>query len=268
MSTSNLKYSFKLANQRVLILGGSSGIGFAVAEAAFEQGAHLVLSSSNQTKLDSAAARIKETYPTQAEKQTIITVVGDLSDAHNLDKTFEHIFQTATSNGTHKLNHIVTTAGDGINFPSVDETSAQIVYNTMNVRFVAPAVMAKFIPKHVETSKSSSVTLTSGALARKPSPGRFLVGGLGAAVEGLARGMAVDLAPVRVNTVAPGAVKTEIFNFIPEEMREKVFQSMRDGSLTGTMGRPEDLAESYVYLMKDHFATAAVIDSNGGFPFK
>ncbi|KAJ6096567.1 NAD(P)-binding protein [Penicillium sp. IBT 16267x] len=264
MSTSSLKHTSKLANQRVLILGGSTGLGFAVAEAALEYGAHIILSSSNQSKLDNAVDRLKAAYPTQTAKQTIITHVCDLSDAANLDTNFEKLFQAATANGTHKLNHIVSTAGDPVNIPALNDIHAQDIYSAMNVRLVAPAVMAKFIPKYMESSPSSSLTLTGGVLSRKPAPGRSIITSVGSGIEGLTRGLAVELAPVRVNTVAPGAVKTELWDNFPKEIVETMLQGFKDQSTTGTVGAPEDLAESYIYLMRDHFVTGSVIESNGG----
>jgi len=262
MTTS--KYTSKLANQRVLILGGSSGIGFAVAEAALEYGAHIILSSSNQSKLDSAVERLKTAYPAQTSTQTIIAHVCDLSDAANLDTNLESLFQAATANGTHKLNHVVTTAGDPVHAPSVNDICAQDIYNAMNVRLVAPAVMAKFIPKYVESSPSSSLTLTGGLRGRKPAPGWSIVTAGSSAIEGLARGLALELAPVRVNTVAPGAVKTEMWDSLPKEILETLLQGFKDQATTGTVAKPEDLAESYIYLMRDHFVTGSVIESNGG----
>lgn len=258
------KYTNKLAGQRVLILGGTSGIGFAVAEATFEHGANVVLSSSNQSKLDKAVARLKEAYPTQFEKQTITTHVCDLSDTANLDTNLEKLFETATNGGSVKLNHIATTAGDGLNLPKLAELTPDAIYSSMNVRYVAPAMMAKFIPKYVENSPSSSFTITGGMRGQKPAPGWALVTAVCCAIDGLARGLALDLAPVRVNVVHPGAVKTELFDMFPADQLEGLLQMFRDTSTTGTVGKPEDLAESYVYLMKDGFVTGSGIESNGG----
>ncbi|KAJ5540857.1 NAD(P)-binding protein [Penicillium frequentans] len=262
MSTS--KYTSKLADQRVLILGGSSGLGFAVAEAALEYGAHIILSSSNQSKLDKAVDRLKAAYPTQTSTQTIITHVCDLSDAVNLDNNFERLFQAATANGAHKLNHVVCTAGDPVHTPSLNDIQAQDIYRAMTLRLVAPAVMAKFIPKYVESSPSSSLTLTGGVRSRKPAPGWSIITAGTSGIEGLARGLALELAPVRVNTVAPGAVKTELWDPVPKEVLENLLQGFKDQSTTGTVAAPEDLAESYIYLMRDHFVTGSVIESNGG----
>lgn len=86
----------------------------------------------------------------------------------------------------------------------------------------------------------------------------------GAGVEGIVRGLAVDLKPVRVNMVAPGAVLTEIFDPFTPEMRENILEGMKKATLTGEVGRPESVAEAYIYILKDRFITGTVITSDGG----
>lgn len=86
---------------------------------------------------------------------------------------------------------------------------------------------------------------------------------MGSGIEGITRGLAVDLAPVRVNIVCPGAVHTERFDYIPKERLEGVLQGFKDGNLLGKVGTPEELAEAYIYSMKDHFATGAFLQSDG-----
>lgn len=78
------------------------------------------------------------------------------------------------------------------------------------------------------------------------------------------RGLAVDLKPLRVNIVSPGAVHTEIFGTVPAERLDTVLDGFRQKSTTGTVARPEDLAEAYIYIMKDHFVTGSIVESNGG----
>lgn len=258
------KYMSKLANQRVLVFGGTSGLGYCVAEAALEHGAHIVISSSNQAKLDKTVARLKEAYPTQSEKQSIITHACDLSDAANLDANLENLFKAATSNGTVKLNHVVTTAGDALKIPPLDQITPDVVNRGMQIRFLAPAVMAKYIAKYVEQSPTSSFTLTGGAVGRKPMPGWTMAAATTTAVEGLGRGLALDLKPIRVNVVSPGTVNTELFDAFPKEQLDAMMEHFKSKTTTGTVARPEDLAESYLYLMKDQFVTGAVIESNGG----
>ncbi|MBZ5798178.1 SDR family oxidoreductase, partial [Burkholderia contaminans] len=77
----------------------------------------------------------------------------------------------------------------------------------------------------------------------------------GGATEGLSRGLAVDLRPVRCNCVMLGGVETELLDMIPKEHREAVLDSFRKETLTGTIASPQEVAEAYVYLMKDSFAT-------------
>lgn len=262
MASPSSKYTSKLAGQRVLVFGGTSGIGFCVAEAAFEHGAHVIISSSNQSKLEKTVARLKETYPTQSEIQTITTHVCDLADAANLDSNLHSLFEAATNGGTVKLNHVAFTAGDMLSRPSLDEMTPDIIYSGMNVRFAAPAVMAKYIHKYVELSPASSFTITSGVRSQKPAPGWTMATAISSAAEGLARGLAMDLKPIRVNAVAPGAVHTELFSLFPNV--EAALEMFRQASTTGTVGKPEDLAESYLYLMKDQFVTGTVIQSSGG----
>ena len=258
------KYTSKLTNQRVLILGGTSGIGFCVAEAALEHGAMVIIASSNQSKLDQTVARLQKTYPTQVAKHPIITHVCDLSDIPNLDSNLESLLRVATADGTRKLNHVVTTAGNAVRLPPLADVTPEDVYRIMDVRLVAPAILAKYIPKYVEQSTASSFTLTGGMFGRKPAPGWALGAAVTSGVEGLARGLAQDVKPVRVNTVAPGAVLTELHSTHSKENLDVLLQHFRDGSLTGTVARPEDLAESYIYAMKDPFLTGTVIDSNSG----
>ena len=264
MSTSSGKYTSKLTDQHILILGGTSGIGFCVAEAALEHGANIIISSSNPDKLERSVARLKEAYPIQSEKQSIITHVCDLADAANIDANLEALFQVATKGGSIKLNHVVTTAGDPLQLPSLSDLKPEQIYRGLNVRFIAPAMLAKYITKYVELSPASSYTMTGGLRAHKPAPGWALAGASASAVEGLARGLAIDLKPVRVNVVSPGAVHTELFSLFPKEALDGILQGFRDLSTTGTVAKPEDLAESYIYIMKDHFVTGTVIDSNGG----
>ncbi|KAJ5584346.1 NAD(P)-binding protein [Penicillium hispanicum] len=260
----SLKYTAKLVNQRVLVLGGTSGIGYCVVEAALEHGCNVVISSSNKAKLDNTVARLREAYPTQYDKQSITTHVCDLADAATLDANLEALFQAATNGGTVKLNHVVFTAGDALKLPPLSEVTPEVIHRNMNVRFVAPAVMAKYIAKYVELSPASSFTMTGGVAAHKPLPGWSMASAATSAIEGLARGLAVDLKPVRVNVVSPGAVHTELFSMFPKEGLESILQQFRDRSTTGTVAKPEDLAESYIYIMKDHFVTGVVIDSSGG----
>lgn len=261
------KYTSKLANQRVLVLGSTSGIGFCVAEAAFEHGANLILSSSNQSKLDNTVTRLRQAYPERSH-QAITTQVCDLADTANLDRNLSALFEAATNSGEQKLNHIASTAGDALGPVSLANLTPEIISKGFAVRFTAIAVMAKFIHKYMDVSPRSSFTFTSGVRSKRPAPNWSLMTAGAGGIEGLMRGLAVDLSPVRVNVVSPGAVHTELFDALPAESRDAMLEMFRQGALTETVGRPEDLAESYIYIMKDSFVTGSEIESNGGAALK
>ncbi|KUL91066.1 hypothetical protein ZTR_01012 [Talaromyces verruculosus] len=264
MVAQTLKYTTKLANQRVLILGGTSGIGFCVAEAALEHGAHVVISGSNATKLNKAIEKLRTEYPELTATQTVAGYICDLSKPAELEINLQHLLDEATEGGQFKLNHIAFTAGDALQLPSLEELNVDAVQRAGLVRFVAPSILAKLLPKYMDRIPENSFTLTGGSNAHKPAPGWAVMAGYGAAVEGLARGLAVDLKPLRVNVVSPGAVHTEIFSGIANDDLQTLLKRFREDTTTGTVGKAEDLAESYIYVMKDRFITGANVESNGG----
>ena len=83
-------------------------------------------------------------------------------------------------------------------------------------------------------------------------------------VHGMARGLALDLAPIRVNAVSPGGVATPLWDSVSEERREKLRERLGKGTCIGMIGKVEDVAEAYLFLMKGHNVTGSVISTNGG----
>jgi NAD(P)-dependent dehydrogenase (short-subunit alcohol dehydrogenase family) len=262
-ATITSKYISKLQNKRVLILGGTSGIGFCVAEAGIESGAKVIISGSRQSKIDSAIERIKSSYPDCGTR--ISGHACDLADTDALEQNLEALLKFATSEGTKKLDHVVFTAGDSFNVKGLADMTVDSIHKLGTVRFVAAILLGKLlVPKYINSSAESSITLTGSVNSTKPSAGWSVLAGWGAAIEGLSRGLAVDLKPIRVNCVAPGAVNTELIQSRSGDKLEFVLKHFRDMTTTGTVGRPEDLAETYLYCMKDRFVTASVLHSNGG----
>jgi NAD(P)-dependent dehydrogenase (short-subunit alcohol dehydrogenase family) len=107
--------------------------------------------------------------------------------------------------------------------------------------------------------------LTSGGISDHPAPGWTVVAGYMSGLHGMMRNLALDLRPVRVNLVNPGAVETELWNFLPEQQRKSILEEMGKKSATGAVGRVEDVAEAYLYCMRDRNVTGSVISSNGGY---
>ncbi|KAK5999259.1 Short-chain dehydrogenase/reductase malC [Cladobotryum mycophilum] len=261
-----LRYISKLQNQRLLVLGGTSGIGFCVAEAALEYGAQVIVSSSNEAKLSKALDRLQSgiTAKGLSGQLSVSGTQCDLSDATKLEENLTKALDFATENRSRLLDHIVFTAGPALKIPKIPEITVEALNENNLVRVVAPTILAKLIPNYVKQAVTSSLTLTSGSTLHRPPVGWAAMTSMSGAVEGLANGLAVDLKPVRVNAVSPGAVYTEIFSDIDSEKLQSVLDGFKEASLTKTVGTPEELAESYIYAMKNSFATGTVILADGG----
>ncbi|KAL7907833.1 NAD(P)-binding protein [Trichoderma velutinum] len=260
-----LKYVNKLQGHRVLVLGGSSGVGFCVAEAALEHGAQVIVSSSNQTKLDKAVSRLREHIKAanlgDADK-LLSSKTCDLGNPDTLDENVVQLLEFATKDG--KLDHVVNTAGDALNTGGLSDVTVKEIWATSQVRATAAIIIAKHLKKYINNSVKSSVTLTGGTNTWRPLPNWSVIAAAGGATEGLSRGLAVDLRPVRCNCVMLGAVETELLDAIPKEHRETVLDGFRKEAITGTIATPQEVAEAYIYSMKDSFATGAIIETHGG----
>lgn len=262
----SLKYTNKLSGKRVLVFGGTSGVGFCVAEAALEYGAHVTISGSSPEKLSRAIDRLKGSYP-----ENVDMIDGKTCDLAKLDDqqtSVESLLSFATQGGA--LDHISFSAGDVFKFLPISEVTPAYLHKTEFVRIIAPTTIAKLAPKYMRQSTSTSFTITSGIATDKPPAGWAVMASHGGAIEALVRGLAVDLKPVRVNGVQLGAVRTEIFDTISERMSmtteqlEASLDKYAQQTLVGKLGRPEEVAEAYLYCMKDCFVTGSVIRTNGG----
>jgi NAD(P)-dependent dehydrogenase (short-subunit alcohol dehydrogenase family) len=274
-STPNLISTNKLSGTRVLIIGGTSGIGFAVARAALEHGASVLVASSRPEKVQSALSRLRAFYPDEQFTARVAGTTVDLGDEPTVEANILALLDKATQpdlfpsgappnavDGRVLLDHIVFTAGDPLKILPLTDPALDPAYIRAfsTVRVLGSLMLAKHVPAYMAQSARSSLTLTSGAVAMRPPPGYSVGAMLAYALIGLGRGLAVDLAPVRVNVVAPGAVRTEMFDGLPEEVIER----LKERTLTGELGKPEDVAEGYLGVMKDGFVTGGVIQSDGG----
>lgn len=242
----------RLSNARVLVFGGTSGIGFGVASMAVSNGANVIISGSKQPKVDEKVALLRSLYPDVPA-----------------NKITGHAFDSVTQHGDNKIDHIAFTAGDTFSVSTVIETmTAETAMHGFKVRYLVPLLIAKSLVKnpgkYMPVSNATSISLTGGTNTQKPMPGWSIRAGQGGAVEALSRGLAVDLSPIRVNLVEPGAVQTELLDAVFKSSSPEVLENMKNGWLTGAFGRPEDLAEAYGWFMKDQFVTGVIASSNGG----
>ncbi|KAF5688688.1 verA-like protein [Fusarium denticulatum] len=258
------KYTNKLDDRRVLVIGGSTGIGFSVAEAALEHGANVVISSSNQSKIDSAIERLKSHIQNaQLPMRKISGKVCNLAEPETIDTNVKELLESASQDG--KLDHVVFTAGDFNPSPSLDSATVSVISKIGMVRVMGAVFVAKHLSSYINQSNSSSFTITGTTTDSRPAgAGWSLLKAAAGGIEPMTRALCIDLKPVRVNCVTPGFVHTALFDGFPQDVRDVIFPAMEKDSVVGRLGTAEELADAYVYLMKCTFATGSIVIVDGG----
>jgi len=239
---SNAKKS--LEGKRVVLMGASSGIGFATAKAAAEEGANVVIVSSNQQRIDNALAEL----PSGSEGFAV-----DLSKEENIKEFFGKIGS---------FDHLVFSAGENLTLNNISETDIDQARDFFTLRFWAPFAAIKYGASSI--NEGGSISLTSGTASARPGAGWSVASAICGAMEGFVRAMAVELAPVRVNCVVPGVIKTPLWDSMPESDREGLYQYVSNSVLAKRVGEAEDVAEGFVYLMKQKHGTGQSLVIDGG----
>src|SRR5215469_14940298 len=235
-----------LRAKRAVIIGGTSGIGFAVAEAALREHADVMVVSSKKENVDAAIKRLSNGVKGYAVN---VRNESEVADFFGLVGAFDHLVFTAGDWGA--------IAGG----PLADMDLAK-AGEAFAVRFWGALTCIKHATKHI--SAGGSITLTDGMIAHKPRKGAAVSSAMAGAIEHLTRGLAVELAPVRVNAVCPGYVRTEVWNGIPEDKRDERFKRMTERLPLPRIGEPSEIAEAYLYLMRGGYTTGQVLHVDGG----
>lgn len=246
-----------IKNNSILVIGGSSGIGFAVAKLAAQEGARVFIASSNPDRVANAVSRLKEVAP---DAPYIAGYTCDIG-GDNAEANLHNLFKEATAASGSLLDHIVYTAVK-LDLKPVSEVTVPYLRQNLQFAHVVPLLISKLAPSFMKERYTSSMTFTSGMIAEKPVKGYTVVCGGAAGLAGLTRALALDLAPIRVNLVSPGLTITELMG--SEEQRAQVAEMASKTALLGKPGMPEEVAEAYVYLMKDSNNTGTNVNTNGG----
>ncbi|RQT36516.1 SDR family oxidoreductase [Burkholderia cepacia] len=231
----------KLNDQRVLVVGGSSGIGEATARAFAEAGATVTIASRDAARLAASKDRIGYGVSTG-----VIDITDDASVRAFLDSAGE-------------FDHVVVSAAQTATGP-VRGLELDDAYAAMDSKFWG----AYRIARAVRIRQGGSLTFVSGFLSVRPSKNSVLQGAINAALESLARGLALELAPVRVNTVSPGLIATPLWSKIDAEARDRMYEGAAARLPAGRVGQPEDVANAVLYLASTPYATGSTVLVDGG----
>ncbi|KAI1634748.1 short-chain dehydrogenase [Biscogniauxia mediterranea] len=284
----------RLAGKHVLVIGGSKGIGRGVAEACLAAGARVTLTGSTQRSADAAVAAIlaASSFPSQhpgssepVVSSSFLTGLGCdlLAPADEaVEQALDDLLERAGAAARAPIDHVVLTAADGLAVCGVEELSAERVRGVSRMRMLVPVLLGKAALRHFlqalekegEAGKGhgrqdKSLTLTTGGIAHRPQPGWSLMSYVMAGTNALARNLALDMAArsggaVRVNAVEPGAVDTPLWGPDGDDERLRRLARFGDSLPTRRVAAPADVAEAYVYLMRDWNATGEVVKTRGG----
>jgi NAD(P)-dependent dehydrogenase (short-subunit alcohol dehydrogenase family) len=234
----------RFEGKRVVILGGSSGIGLAVAEHASSQGANVVVVSSNPERIQKAV----ESLGGSAEGQT-----ADLSDECSVAALFTRLGP---------LDHLVFTAGDSLQLNELADTDLAQARRAFELRYWSALAAVKYASPHIR--KGGSIVLTTGIAGLRPQKGWVIAASVCGTIEALTRALAVELAPIRVNAVSPGVVRTNLWQNMPAAERENLFESVGKSLPVGRVGEADDIAQAYLFLMQEGFSTGQTVVVDGG----
>jgi NAD(P)-dependent dehydrogenase (short-subunit alcohol dehydrogenase family) len=239
-----MKEMESLKGKKVVIIGGSSGIGLATAKSVASKGGLVIIVSSNQQRIDKALQEL----PAESIGYSI-----DVTNEMQVKNLFERIGA---------FDHLIFTAGENLILGNVADTSLETARDYFNIRYWGAFAAVKYAAPFINLT--GSIVLTSGIAANRPNKGWALGASICAAMEGFTRAMAMELAPIRVNIVSPGVVKTALWGGMSENDREAMYKNIGATLPVKRVGEAEDIAETFVYLLEQQYATGQTFIIDGG----
>lgn len=233
-----------MKDRRVVIFGGSSGIGLATAQLLAGRGADIWITGRDTSKLDAARATIP---------QLIHSHAVDATDRTQIDAFFA---------GIGHVDHLVLTLSGG-------EGAGPLA--ALDLATLRSGFEAKFWP-HLNTAQAAlqwlrpggSITFVTAASAGGHLPGTAGLAAINGALNAVVPVLAVELKPLRVNAISPGVVDTAWWDKWPAEQKAALFADLSANSLVGRVGRAEDIADAIAFVIGNGFITGQVLQCDGG----
>ncbi len=231
----------ELNNKIVLVVGGTSGMGYAVAQQALAAGARVVVASRSADKVAKAA----ETLGAGASGEQV-----DVMDGDSVARLWERLGQ---------VDHLVICAASikaaGFRGASIEDAQA-----SMDSKLWGPF---RLIQK-ARIAPDGSILLFSGLASRRPSAVTGTLSAINAAVEAFGQALALELKPVRVNVICPGLVDTEYWDSVPPAVKESIFAATVARLPVGRVGTAGDIGKAAMTMLTNDYITGAVLLVDGG----
>ncbi|OBK47701.1 SDR family oxidoreductase [Mycobacterium sp. 1081908.1] len=232
-----------LRDRTVVVVGRGSGIAHAIAMLAQAEGARVVVAGRDRAKL--AAAYSDSDITAEAVDITDDESIADLAGRLG---AVDHVVSTASARARGKLRDL-------------DRQKLQLSFDT---KVIGPAMLAKHFAPQMKSG--GSFVLFSGVHAFKHNVGYLGVGITNGAVDFLARWLAVELAPLRVNAISPGVIDTGAWDAFGEDGKRDYFKDIAEGNPVGRIGTADDIADAALFAMTNTFMTGVTLKVDGGEP--
>ena len=233
-----------LENQRILVLGGSAGIGQATARLAAAGGAAVVVVSRSQARVDATLRQLPNTAEGYA---------ADLSSEPQVQQVLDQVGA---------IDHLVYTAGESLRLSVLEETDLHAARGFLETRLWGALAAVKHGRRQIKPG--GSIVLMSGSAAARPQASWTVAAAICGAMDAITRALAVELAPLRVNAVAPGVVRTDLWAGLSNDAREAMFAAASDQQPVRRVGEADEIAEAVLYLMANGYTTGISLPINGG----
>jgi len=231
---------------KVIVIGGSSGIGLATAEVLLCQGASVTVAGRAGGRLDSAERTLLSRQPRAA----LQVAAADVSREDDVARLFKD---------AGPVDHVVLTAADATGaYQQVKSLDLATVRSLIDTKLTGALLVAK----HAEVT--GSITFTSGIAAYRPAAGGSAVAAVNGALQSLGYALALELAPVRVNVVSPGWTDTPIWDTIAGQAKSIRLAAMAARLPAGRVGTAGDVAQAVLALIGNQFITGTVLHVDGG----
>lgn len=239
-------HTTSLIGQKIIIVGGSSGIGFGVAEASLKSGATVVIVGRSAEKLEAAGRRL-------STDGRLTSLVADMTREADIARMFEEVGA---------FDHLVSTAGTLPPGNPIGDTDMDGVRAFIDNKLIGAVMLAKHAVRTLKVG--GSMTFTSGINKDKPPiPGGAVVSAIAGSFSYFARALALELGPTRVNVVSPGWVDTPMWDVLGDA-KSGFLADMAARLPSKRIPTVADVAQAYVYLMESELTTGETMRVNGG----
>ncbi|EJU04964.1 cis-2-3-dihydrobiphenyl-2-3-diol dehydrogenase [Dacryopinax primogenitus] len=250
-SIPNFRSLTQLVDKTVVIIGGSSGIGYEVARASLEHGAKVIIASSHAEKVDTAVKNLSALH--ESFKGRISGSTCNVKVDREIEKFWDSVGQ---------FDHLVYTAIDSVpQFFSETDNGRRAHFDII---FWGALISANYTMQKGYINAGGSITMTMSSSFKKPHKGWEIAASITGAVDGLTRGLAVQLAPIRVNTVSPGYVDTNMWHAMDPTAKVALEDGISKTALVQHVAKPEEIADAYLFCMKCTNLTGVTINVEGG----